>query len=554
MGGIKIMSIFIGGAWPYANGSLHLGHLASLLPGDILARYFRLNGEDVLYVSGSDCHGTPIALKAAGDNISPENITNKYHEQFKECFDKLGFTYDFYSRTDQKFHHQLVKNIFVKLKEKGHIYKKEADQIYCQHCDQFLPDRYVEGECPECGEVARGDQCDHCSTLIDPVELEKKTCKLCGREPKIKNTNHFYFALSEFEEELSDFLNNLGDTWRENAVELTDRYIREGLQDRAITRDLDWGIEVPVEGYNDKKIYVWVEAVLGYLSASKQWAEERIGDKKEWKNYWTEEDITAYFVHGKDNIPFHSLILPALLKGLDSKYHLPDRIISSEYLLIEGKKLSTSRNWAIWVPYILDKYHPDSIRYYLSINGPEKRDCNFSWSEFIHSHNGELLGAYGNFVNRVLVFVEKKFDSKIPEGQLDPKIEDEISYLYNTVGRQIEDGEFKQALEDIFAFIRKMNKYFDREKPWITIKEDKELCRDTIFNCVQVIANLSTLFSPFLPFSSEKVKGFLDLKDNGWELTRVNSGRELNKFEILFDRIEKKQIEKEREKLQKRAD
>ena len=545
------MSIFIGGAWPYANGSLHLGHLASLLPGDILARYYRLKGEDVLYVSGSDCHGTPIALQATKEEIDPKKITDKYHNQFKESFEKLGFTYDYYSRTDQNFHHQFVQDIFIKLKEKGYIYKKETEQIYCEDCKQFLPDRYVEGVCSECGKTARGDQCDYCSNLIEPLELEERECKLCGGEPIVKTTEHFYFALSSFAEELKKYLSEKGNNWRDNAVELTERYINEGLPDRAVTRDLDWGIEVPLEGFKHKKIYVWMEAVLGYLSASKQWAEEK-STSDDWEKFWRNEDITSYYIHGKDNIPFHSLILPALLKGIDDKLHLPDRIISSEYLMIEGKKLSTSRNWAVWVPYILKNYHPDSIRYYLSINGPEKRDCNFSWSEFIHSHNGELLGAYGNLVNRVLVFIEKKYSGQIPEGTVDKDIKAKILKLYSKVGKQIEDGNFKKSLEDIFSFIRSINKYFDSEEPWVTVKEDQERCRSTIYNCVLVIANLSTLLDPFLPFSSQKVREFLSLTESkcNWGYTEVQKGKEIGNIDTLFDRIDKSRIEKERKRLE----
>ncbi|MCX7950032.1 MAG: methionine--tRNA ligase, partial [Treponemataceae bacterium] len=359
------MTIFIGGAWPYANGSLHLGHIASLLPGDILARYFRLLGEEVLFVSGSDCHGTPISIRASQENVAPESITNRYHEEFSRDFERLGFSYDLYSRTDQPYHKKVVQEAFLKLLDKGYIYKKTIEQTFCEKCNQFLPDRFVEGICPHCGKIARGDQCDHCSNLLDPADLKEKKCKICGSSPITKPTEHFYFALSKLQKELEDYLGK-AEGWRENAVGLTKRYLDEQLQDRAATRDLPWGIDVPLDGCEEKKIYVWIEAVLGYFSASKQWAEEKGGD---WRKFWG-DGVTAYYTHGKDNIPFHTLILPALLLALGD-LNLPDRIISSEYLTIEGKKLSTSSNWAVWVPYILEHYNPDSVRYFMVANGPE---------------------------------------------------------------------------------------------------------------------------------------------------------------------------------------
>ncbi|QTL97468.1 methionine--tRNA ligase [Iocasia frigidifontis] len=538
------MSVFIGGAWPYANGSLHLGHIASLLPGDILARYYRLKGEDVLYVSGSDCHGTPIALRANNENIAPEDITNRYHQEFRDCFRKLGFTYDLYTRTDQPVHYSIVQKIFRQLLEKDYIYKKGIEQLFCENCNQYLPDRYVEGICPICGAIARGDQCDTCSSLIEPLELKERVCKLCGGEPVVKGTEQFYFALAKFGNQLNDILAKSPSEWRDNAIKLTKRYLQEGLKDRAVTRDLSWGISVPIKEYEEKKIYVWIEAVLGYLSASMQWAEETNSD---WQRYWG-EDVTAYYVHGKDNIPFHTLILPALLLGIGN-LHLPDKIISSEYLTIEGRKLSTSKNWAVWVPCMLERYNPDSIRYYLSINGPEKRDCNFSWEEFINSHNGELLAAYGNFVNRTLVFVEKYYDSKVPASNINSEIKRRIIALYEQVGNLIEKGEFKESLESIFSFIRRMNKYFDEEKPWISVKENMSLCKNTIYTCVQSIINLSNLLNPFLPFSSQKLRDMMNLDKAKWSYIELEAKSPIRDIKILFKRIDKERIKEERQRL-----
>lgn len=539
------MSVFIGGAWPYANGSLHLGHIASLLPGDILARYYRLKGEKVLYVSGSDCHGTPIAIRAKKTKILPQEIVDQSHKEFVDCFNRLGFSYDLYTRTDQELHHQLTQELFRVLLEKGYIYPQEVEQVYCEACNQFLPDRYVQGLCPYCGSKARGDQCEICSKILDPIELEEKRCGLCKGIPSVKNTEHFFFALSRFQEELEEYINR-SEGWRENAVGLAKRYLAEGLRDRAATRDLSWGIDAPVDGYEGKKIYVWIEAVWGYFTASKQWSKESNCD---WKEYWGNE-VTAYYVHGKDNIPFHALILPALLKGFGN-LHLPDRIISSEYLTIEGRKISTSDNWAIWVPYILDNYHPDSIRYYLTINGPEKRDADFSWREFIHSHNGELLGAFGNLVHRSLVFIHKSFGGKVPEGEITVDLQKQMEDLYLHVGNKIERGEFKSALEEIFAFIRSANKYFDQEQPWATVKNDEKKCKNTLYTCVQIIANLSNLLSPFIPFSCRKIKELLQIKENKWKYSEVSPFQPIKQAEILFERIDKQKIEEEVERMKR---
>ncbi|KOP65541.1 methionyl-tRNA synthetase [Bacillus sp. FJAT-18019] len=539
-------NIFIGGAWPYANGSLHLGRLASLLPGDVLARYFRAKGEQVLYVSGSDCHGTPVAVQAMHEGVSPGEIADRYHGEFVECFEQLGFTYDLYTRTDQAFHHEVVQDLFLKLLDNGHLYRKTVLQTYCETDRRFLPDRYVEGDCPVCGSRARGDQCDACSTMLDPSDLGNRTCKICGNPPVERPTEHFYVSLSHFQDELAKELESV-QGWRDNAVQMTRRYLEEGLQDRAATRDLTWGVDVPVPGFENKKIYVWIEAVSGYLSASKQWAAETGGD---WESFWREGqgEVTAYYVHGKDNIPFHTLIWPALLKGVGG-LHLPDRIISCEYMTLEGRKFSTSRNWAIWVPDLLSRYEPDSIRYFLIANGPEKRDADFSWREFIHSHNGELLGAFGNLVNRTLVFANKSFEGKVPEGSISEEWQSRIEALYHQAGTLIEKGRLKEALELIFSLVRLANKYFDEQKPWIQVKEDREACGNTLYTCVQIIANLVNLLQPFIPFSCDKIRGFLSLEQPAWKWCHVPAGRPLHGVELLFERIDPSRIEEETRRL-----
>ncbi|GGF62507.1 methionine--tRNA ligase 2 [Paenibacillus albidus] len=541
-------NIFIGGAWPYANGSLHLGRLASLLPGDVLARYFRSKGEKVLYVSGSDCHGTPVAVQAIQEGVTPGDIADRFHQEFAECFKQLGFTYDLYTRTDQEFHHRVVKELFLSLLANGHLYKKEIQQTYCETDQRFLPDRYVEGICPVCGNRARGDQCDHCSTLLDPAELSDKTCKICGNPPTQRTTEHYYLALSRFQTELTEYAKT-AQGWKGNAVQSTGRYIKEGLQDRAVTRDLTWGVDVPVEGFEDKKIYVWIEAVSGYLSASKQWAAKTGGS---WEAFWLEgkEKITAYYVHGKDNIPFHTVVWPALLLGVGD-LHLPDRIISCEYMTLEGKKFSTSSNWAVWVPDVMSRYQPDSIRYFLIANGPENRDTDFSWREFIHSHNGELLGAFGNFVNRTLAFIDKSFEGCVPEGNLSEEWKRTIEDLYLKSGALIEEGHLKEAIELIFTYVRQANKFFDEQKPWVRIKENREACGYTLNTCVQIIVNLSNLLSPFIPFSCEEIGKFLTLEQPVWKFTSVPANRKIQNLKLLFERIDISQIEKETSLLEK---
>ncbi|MFE8699579.1 methionine--tRNA ligase [Cytobacillus sp. FJAT-54145] len=538
------MSIFIGGAWPYANGSLHLGHVASLLPGDIIARYYRLKGKNVLYVSGSDCNGTPIAVRAKSEGVSTNEIATRYHEEFVECFNKLGFTYDFYTRTDDPFHHEEVQEIFKRLIQSGLIYKKNIDQSYCEFDSLFLPDRYVEGTCPNCLNPARGDQCDYCSSLLDPLDLLNKKCKLCGGEPIVKKTEHLYFALSKLQNPLEKFFQESKYNWKENAVHLTDRYLKEGLKDRAASRDLENGVSVPIEGFQQKKIYVWIEAVSGYLTASKKWS---IDYNQPWDDFWS-EDAKSYYVHGKDNIPFHTLIWPSILIGLKD-LKLPECIISSEYLTVEKKKLSTSRNWAVWVPEILESYHPDSIRYFLTINAPDKRDADFSWREFIYSHNSELLGAFGNFVNRTLKFIEKYYDHIIPSALADQTIVTEIYHLYEKTGNLIEKGDGKAALESIFDFIRKANKYFDERKPWIQIKENQAECSATLYTCAVIVANLSNLLEPFLPFTCQDIRKFLGVTEPSWSY--ISPTGALEGITPLFERIDIENIELERNKLGK---
>lgn len=536
-------NILIGGAWPYANGSLHIGHISGLLPGDVLARYHRAAGDNVFFVSGSDCHGTPVAIRAKQENRTPQEVSDFYHEEFSECFSKLGFSYDVYTKTSAKEHVAFVREFHKKLYESPYVYEKEVPQAYCERCDTFLADRFVLGKCPKCGNDARGDQCDVCGTVLEPETLEKPICAICKKPVSFKNSKHLYIAITKLQGELKALVDNHPE-WRKNAIAFTNRYINEGLRDRALTRDLEWGIQVPKDGYENKTIYIWAENVLGYLSASKEAAKAKGTDFRE---LWGKE-AKHYYVHGKDNIPFHTIILPSLLLANGEGWHLPDVIVSSEYMTLEGRKISTSRSYAIWVKDLLEHYEADSIRYYFLVNGPEKKDADFSWREYVHSHNGELLGAYGNFVNRSLAFIAKYCGGIVPNGTENPDIDKQIENLFVSVGRKIENGVFKDAIDEIFEFVRSANKFFDSEQPWITRTTNQAACDNTLFQCIQIIANLAVLLSPFLPFSSEKVCKWLCI-NNKWERQSVAAGYSLPEVELLFERIDKNVIDIEGQKL-----
>lgn len=543
------MTVFIGGAWPYANGSLHLGHIAALLPGDIIARYYRMKGEKVLYVSGSDCNGTPIGIRARQEGTSVEEVANRFHEEFSDCFNVLGFSYDEYTSTDDDYHHQEVQRIFTLLYQSGCLYEKEEEQVYCVHDQRFLPDRFVEGTCPVCGRKARGDQCDHCSTVLDPTDLLDKSCKLCGHEPILKTTTHLYFALSKFQQPLQQLLDDHRKKWRENAIQLTSRYLSEGLQDRAVTRDLENGVQVPIEGYHDKKIYVWIEAVSGYLSASKKWAS---GQSNDWKKYW-EENTKSYYVHGKDNIPFHTIIWPAVLLGMGES-NLPGYIVSNEYLTLEKRKISTSSNWAVWLKDLLSDYHPDTIRYFLTINAPEKRDADFSWREFIYSHNSELLGAFGNLVQRTVKFYKKEFGEDLVISSVDRVVNEKVKETFTSVGELIEEGSTRQGLEEVFEFIRWSNKRFDEQKPWVLVKENREEGKKILEEFLYIICNLRSLIGPFLPFTASALGEQLDMTgQSAWEQAALPSKLRINHTSPLFKRIELEVIDVERDKLHARS-
>lgn len=540
------MNIIIGNAWPYANGPLHLGRIAVLLPGDIIARYHRLMGDDVIFLSGTDCHGTPVTMKAKEEGITPLEATIKYHNEFEKCFKSLGFSFDIFAKTSSGYHKDKVSEFILELYNKEYIYEKKVEQTYCENCNEFLLDRYIEGKCPHCGGYATGDQCEECLELIEVEDLLERKCKVCKSEPKTKETTHLFFTLSKFENDVKRLvIRQQG--WRDNAQKIVNRYLDEGLRDRAVTRDFNWGVNVPLEGYEDKKIFVWIEAVMGYLTASMKCLEDRDEDFKE---YWQGEDSRIYFVHGKDNIPFHTVIFPAILAGLDIKN--PNlRIISSEYLKLEGKNFSAVKNWAIWADYIVKNYNADSVRYYLALNSPEIKDTDFTWRDFVNTVNSDLLLGLGNFVNRTLMFSKKNLNSRIPKGTMNKKLQAEILNLYFDIGDKIEEGKFKSALEDIFKLVKKGNKIFDDEKPWITIEKNRQQCSQTIYTCIQIIVNLTNLLYPFMPFTCEKISVFLKLEEPIWSFVEKKEGS-IGEVEALFERIDKKKSIEELKRLKEK--
>ena len=529
------MKVFIGGAWLYGNSSAHVGHLAALLPGDVIARYYRKKGVEVIFDSGTDCHGTPITLRARKENVTAESIASKYHEEFKENFEKLDFSYDIYNKTMDDFHKEEVKKYFLEIMQNGYIYEKYEDQDYCPKCDKFLSDREIEGICPHCGGLAKGDQCDSCLMELSAKEILDKKCKECGEKTITKQNNHLYFALSKFQNDIQELLNKNKNNWRLNAVNETQKYLNNILPDRAVTRELEWGIDTPVEGYENKKIYVWIEAVMGYLTAAHKYCNEKGIDFEE---FFTSEDLKTYYIHGKDNITFHTVIYPALLLAMKHNYRLPDYIISSEYLNFGDLKMSKSAGTGIYIKDMLEKYDSDTIRYYILANNPEKRDTNFKMDEFIQAHNKHLVGEYGNFVNRNLAFINKKFEGIVNPGNMDKEIELKIKNLYQEVGSLIEKGELRNALDLIQGLINDANKYYDEMQPWVLVKEDIDKFNDVTYTCLNLMANISNLIEPFIPKSSKKLKEMLQINNNNWEYLEVKQNLHLENIQILFERIE----------------
>ena len=551
--------IFIGVAWPYANGPLHLGHVAgAYLPADIFARYHRLKGNEVLMVSGSDQHGAPITIRAEQESTTPQEIVAKYHHQFIECWEKLGISFDLFTTTGTPNHTQVTHDIFLTLLDKGYIYKDKMLQAYCPKCQRFLPDRYVEGTCPYCGFTkARGDECDECGKPLSPVELKELHCHLCSTPPRFESSEHLFLRLSSFQDKLAAWIKEQTH-WRRNVLGSTWKFLNEGLRDRAITRDLDWGITVPQSGFECKRIYVWFEAVIGYLSASKEWAKLH-GDDTAWQAFWRDGAKSFYFI-GKDNIFFHTLIWPAMLMGYGS-LNLPYDVPANEFLTIEGRKLSTSRSWAIWLHDYLERYAPDALRYTLAVNMPEAGDSNFSWREFLRRNNNELVATYGNLAHRVLTFAHRNFDGAVPvPGELHERSQSLIhkaEVTLDTADELLYRCEFKGAVKEAMSLAQEANRYLDEQAPWKTIKTernpDKIETAKSVYTVLSVLAALKTVFYPFLPFSSEKLHYFLgfdgSVKEQGWKMQFLPPAQKLRQPQPLFIKLDEEIVAKESSRL-----
>jgi len=547
--------IFIGVAWPYADGPLHLGHIAgAYLPPDIFARYHRLKGNEVLMVSGSDQHGTPITIKAEREGKKPSQIASQYHQQFLDSWQKLGISFDLFTSTGTANHAEVARHIFLTLLDKGYIYKATISQAFCSRCQRFLSDRYIEGTCPYCHSFgARGDQCDDCGKPINPAELIDPRCRLCGSTPQFRDSEHFFLKLSAFRDRLLDWVKQQTH-WRQNVLNFTVSYLEGGLKDRAITRDIDWGIPVPIAGVEGKCLYVWFEAVIGYLSAAKEWAKSR-GDEEEWRSFWQGEVKSYYFV-GKDNIVFHTIIWPVMLMGYGG-LNLPYDVPANEFLTIEGKKLSTSRGWAIWLPDYLSRYDPDPLRYVLSVGMPETNDADFSWREFVRRNNDELVATYGNLVHRVLTFTYRSFNGCVPTaGELDSHSQsliDKANNTLNTVGDFLYHCHFKLAIKSAMLLAQETNRYLDEKSPWKTIKQDRQKSATALYVAISVLSCLRTVLYPFLPFSSQKLHEFLGfegrVEDDGWQLRFPSPGQRLLPPEPLFYKLDEGLIEEETSRL-----
>ena len=547
--------IFIGVAWPYANGPLHLGHIAgAYLPADIFARFHRLKGNKVLMVSGSDQHGAPITIRAEQEGTTPQEVAVRYHQQFVDCWKRLGISFDLFTTTGTANHTQVTHDVFLTLLNRGYIYRDKMLQAYCPNCQRFLPDRYVEGTCPYCGfDKARGDECDECGRPLNLEEIKDLRCHLCGTPPRFESSEHFFFRLSAFQDKLAAWIKEQAH-WRHNVVAATRKFLGEGLKDRAITRDLNWGVTVPEPGFGNKRIYVWFEAVIGYLSASKEWAELQ-GDDNAWKLFW-EDDAKSFYFIGKDNIFFHTLIWPAMLMGYDGP-NLPYDVPANEFLTIEGRKISTSRGWAIWLPDYLERYEPDPLRYSLAANMPETGDSDFSWHEFLRRNNNELVATYGNLAHRALTFAYRNFDGTVPvPGELDERSQGllhEAETTLESVDRLLCRCQFKEAIKRVMSLAQESNRYLDEQAPWKTIKTERETSAKSIYTALSVLAALKTVFFPFLPFSSERLHAFLgfdgSVKEGGWKTQFLPPGQRLGEPQPLFVKLDEDIVVEESSRL-----
>ena len=541
--------ILIGVAWPYANGPLHLGHIAGCyLPADIFARYQRLAGNDVLMISGSDMHGTPITVTAEAEGTTPDVVAHRYHRLHSRCMEQIGISFDLYTHTATKEHKAVVHELFAKLEAKGLILPRTQEAPYCPQCTRFLPDRYLEGTCPHCGSIeARGDQCDDCGKAYEVRELDSPQCKLCGGTPHWRETEHLYLALSKLEPQLREWLASGKEHWRDNVLAFTRNWMADGLHDRAITRDLAWGIEVPYPDYEAKRIYVWFEAVMGYHSASRTFSEQ-CGRPELWRNFWEDPEARSYYFLAKDNIPFHTLIWPAILLGVGG-LNLPYDVPANEYLLLDQSQFSKSRGHLIGLPHFLERYDPELLRFYLTANMPESRDASFTWADFVTRVNNELVATLGNLIHRILSFTHSRFGTvKLTSrengtvhgslhGSLEGALQEKVNSAFEQITAALQACHFKEAWKALMELAQFGNQYLDQAAPWRLAKEDPDQCQVILTQLCNLTRSLAVMMYPFLPTAAEEVWQFLGqpgtVQETGWQAAATTN------FQDRFELTEK---------------
>lgn len=540
--------IFIGVAWPYANGPIHVGGVAGCyLPPDIFARYHRMRGNDVLMVSGSDMHGTPVTVKAEAEGVAPIELAKRFHELNTGALEKLGVSFDLFLNTENETHKEVVQSMFLRLHEKGYIYEKEMELPYCHECKRTLPDRYVEGECPLCHyEDARGDQCDECGKLLDPDMLLNPRCSTCNATPEFVTRMHFFFKLSSLEDELREWLATKTG-WKPHVINFSKNYIEGGLKDRPVSRDIDWGIEIPIPGNDDKRIYVWFEAFMGYYTMAVEWA-RRHGKPDAWKDFWQNPECRHYYFLGKDNIPFHTIFWPAVLMA-HGDLNLPYDVPANAFMRFKGAQFSKSRGVSVALNEVVETYDSDALRYYVSTVMPENRDADFSWEEFIAKNNNELVATYGNFVHRTLSFTHKNFGEIPQPGERNKNLMFEIPAALKDVGNYIENCEFKLGIKRAMHTARFGNQFIDTNAPWKLLKEDRDVCGAVLYDALHLTKALAVIMAPYLPFSSQKIWESLGeegkIAEVSWEeaLVPPEVGRKLAPPEPLFKKLEEMKME-----------
>lgn len=554
----KFKRYTITSALPYANGPIHIGHLAGVyVPADIYARYLRLTDQDVVFIGGSDEHGVPITIKAQKEGVSPQEIVDRYHGIIKKSFEDFGISFDVYSRTSSKIHHDTASEFFKTLYDRGEFIESTKAQFYDAEHNQFLADRYITGTCPHCAyEKAYGDQCENCGTSLNATDLINPKSALTGNVPVLKETKHWYLPLDKYEPWLREWIvEGHKDDWKPNVYGQCKSWIDLGLQARAVTRDLDWGVKVPIEGVEGKVLYVWFDAPIGYISATKEWALE---NNKDWEPYWKDEGSKLVHFIGKDNIVFHCIIFPSMLKQ-EGSYILPDNVPANEFLNLENDKISTSRNWAVWLHEYLEEFpdKQDVLRYVLCANAPETKDNDFTWKDFQARNNNELLAIFGNFVNRTMILTQKYFDGLVPEvtelQDLDKQTIKDLEAFPEKISKSISNYRFREALGELMNLARLGNKYLTEAEPWKIFKTDPERVKTILNISLQISANLAILSEPFLPFTSDKLYKMLDLDKVKWNdagsSVILAAKHRLNKPHLLFERIEDAVIEAQIQKL-----